>query len=169
MGGGLNKGFSVEKEEKEEKEEDHELNATVSTLDKEAIEIISQEKEKEKEILEKSLKDKARYEIIFQVFGYLATALSIFVWLPVIIDIYTNPASACNLNSWVYIISLLSNVLWVIYSAGILAWPLLASSVVVVILLVVILVQKFLNANLCDQQHQIPNQTQSEEDQKKNS
>lgn len=101
----------------------------------------------------KSVQDQRKEQAakIFLGFGYVATALSIITWIPVTAEVLLNPAATCALNIWQYLLALLANILWIVYSAGIQAWPLLGSSAAVVVMLIIIISQKYIYAGHCDE------------------
>jgi hypothetical protein len=89
-------------------------------------------------------KNQNRIFLIATIIGYIAVVSSIAVYVPLVIDVITDPTGTYHLNPWQYWLSLLSNVLWLIYAAALKAWPLLAASAAIVVMLVVILVQKYI-------------------------
>jgi uncharacterized protein with PQ loop repeat len=91
-------------------------------------------------------KHKKRIEIITTVIGYLATVISIAIYIPLVIEVYTNPEAACHINPWQYWLALLANVLWLVYAAALKAWPLLATSAAVIVMVVMVLIQKYITS-----------------------
>ena len=91
----------------------------------------------------KTIKQKAVMELTFDILGYLATVISLAVYIPAVIDAYTEPDALKQMNPWMYWLALMANILWVVYASGKKAWPLLASSLAVVIMIILILVKMY--------------------------
>lgn len=101
---------------------------------------------KEHERIEKEKKRR----FIFGIIGYVATAIGLAVLIPTIVSYYSNLREIKQVNLWAYWLSLVSNALWVVYSAGMQTWPLLGSSALTFVLILMVLIPKYIEVlQLC--------------------